>query len=260
MALMLPRADARTASELAAPRGPLGGPVPGREDRECATRPPTSIPDRDAGPVGADPADRCRPGTARRGLRGGRHRRLDRPADPRGRLGVHTLAASASDRGFAVANRVAAPVVAGAAAIGLVTTLIVLLLPVDALTAVVVGVLGLRRHARPAVRGGGHGRTRRTISPAPGAQAGSSGWVELFRRAAGRHSRRGPVRSRVRRLPHRPAVRRAAPARAPRTAGLPPWRRPRCRRRPSPSTDPARPTPRLRGHRSEAPPVIWAPL
>ena len=61
----------------------------------------------------------------------------------RGRLGVHTLAASASDRGFAVANRVAAPVVAGAAAIGLVTALIVLMLPVDVLTAIVVGVLGL---------------------------------------------------------------------------------------------------------------------
>lgn len=60
-----------------------------------------------------------------------------------GRLGVHTLAASASDRGFAVANRVASPVVAGAAAVGLLTALIVLLLPVDVLTAVVIGVLGL---------------------------------------------------------------------------------------------------------------------
>jgi hypothetical protein len=60
-----------------------------------------------------------------------------------GRLGVHTLAASASDRGFALANRVAAPVVAGAAAVGALTALIVLLLPVDVVTAVVVGVLGL---------------------------------------------------------------------------------------------------------------------
>lgn len=59
------------------------------------------------------------------------------------RLGVHTLAASASDRGFAVANRVAAPVAAGAAAVGLVTALIVLLLPVDVVTAIVVGLLGL---------------------------------------------------------------------------------------------------------------------
>jgi hypothetical protein len=60
-----------------------------------------------------------------------------------GRLGVHTLAATASDRGFEVANRVAAPVVTGAAAVGLLTALIVLLLPVDVLTAIVVGVLGL---------------------------------------------------------------------------------------------------------------------
>jgi hypothetical protein len=59
------------------------------------------------------------------------------------RLGVHTLAASASNRGFAVANRVAAPVVAGAAAIGLVTALIVLILPVDVPTAIIIGVLGL---------------------------------------------------------------------------------------------------------------------
>jgi hypothetical protein len=70
---------------------------------------------------------------------GGRTGRLRRS----GRLGVHTLAASASDRGFAVANRVASPVVAGAAAVGLLTAILVLVLPLDAVTAIVIGVLGL---------------------------------------------------------------------------------------------------------------------
>lgn len=60
-----------------------------------------------------------------------------------GRLGVHTLAASASDRGFEVANRVAAPVAAGAAGVGLVTALIVLVLPLTVLATIMVGVLGL---------------------------------------------------------------------------------------------------------------------
>jgi hypothetical protein len=60
-----------------------------------------------------------------------------------GRLGVHTLAASSSDRAFALANRVAAPVAAGAAAVGMVTALIVLLLPLDSVTAVMIGVLGV---------------------------------------------------------------------------------------------------------------------
>lgn len=73
--------------------------------------------------------------TARRGWTG----RLER----RGRLGVHTPAALASDDAFALANRVAAPLVAGAAAAGVACAAIPMLLPVGLAGAMTVFALGL---------------------------------------------------------------------------------------------------------------------
>jgi len=59
-----------------------------------------------------------------------------------GRLGLHTPAALASDRAFALANRVSAPLVAGAAITGIVCALVALALPLGTLGAVTVLALG----------------------------------------------------------------------------------------------------------------------
>lgn len=61
----------------------------------------------------------------------------------RGRLGLHTPAALASERAFALANRVAAPLAAGAGGVGLVCAVLVLVLPIGVAGAIVVAVLGL---------------------------------------------------------------------------------------------------------------------
>jgi hypothetical protein len=63
--------------------------------------------------------------------------------DRAGRLGLHTPAAIASERAFALANRVASPLMAGAAGVGLVCGLLVLLLPIGVAGAVMVAALGL---------------------------------------------------------------------------------------------------------------------
>lgn len=60
-----------------------------------------------------------------------------------GRLGVRTVAAMSSERAFALANKVAAPVTAGAAAVGVVTAVIVVALPLAIPTTLVVFTLGL---------------------------------------------------------------------------------------------------------------------
>lgn len=60
-----------------------------------------------------------------------------------GRLGVHTPPAMASDEAFRVANRVAAPVTAGAGAIAGVVALLILSLPLTAMGAVFFFLLGL---------------------------------------------------------------------------------------------------------------------
>ena len=57
-----------------------------------------------------------------------------------GRLGVHTAAASESDEAFLMANRVAAPVVGGAAVIALVLAVLVVVLPFPAVATIVLGV------------------------------------------------------------------------------------------------------------------------
>ncbi len=60
-----------------------------------------------------------------------------------GRLGVHSPAAMASDEGFAVANKVAAPVAAGAAAIAAVVAVLLLVLAPSTATALVMAAVGL---------------------------------------------------------------------------------------------------------------------
>jgi hypothetical protein len=73
--------------------------------------------------------------TARRGWNGTLRRE--------GRLGIHAPAAAASDRAFAVANKVAAPVVAGAALVSMLFAVLVLVLPVPPAATVVIAVLGV---------------------------------------------------------------------------------------------------------------------
>ena len=73
--------------------------------------------------------------TARRGWNGTLRRD--------GRLGIHAPAAAASDRSFAVANKVAAPVVGGAALVAVVFAVLVLVLPVATAATVVIAVLGM---------------------------------------------------------------------------------------------------------------------
>jgi hypothetical protein len=67
----------------------------------------------------------------------------DGTLDRRGRLGLHTPAAMASERAFALANRVAAPLVTSAAAVALLCAVLVLALPIGIVGAIVVAVLGL---------------------------------------------------------------------------------------------------------------------
>lgn len=59
------------------------------------------------------------------------------------RLGLHTPAAVASEDAFKLANRVASPLVAGAAGVAAVCGLLVLAVPLGTVGAIVVGVLGL---------------------------------------------------------------------------------------------------------------------
>lgn len=60
-----------------------------------------------------------------------------------GKLGVHTIAASSSDDAFALANRVAAPVVGGAAVMSLVLAVLVLILPLPTPAIVIIGSLSI---------------------------------------------------------------------------------------------------------------------
>lgn len=59
------------------------------------------------------------------------------------RLGVHTPAAMASDTAFRTANRVAAPVSAGAAVIAGVLAILVVALPVPTAATLIIGLVGL---------------------------------------------------------------------------------------------------------------------
>lgn len=65
--------------------------------------------------------------------------RLDRL----GRFGIHTPAAQASDRAFALANKVGAPLMMAAAAVGAVCAVLVVTLPVGVVGAIVIAVIGV---------------------------------------------------------------------------------------------------------------------
>lgn len=65
--------------------------------------------------------------------------RLDR----RGRLGLHTPAAQASTDAFVLANRVSAPLLGAAGAVGVVCAALTLFLPIGVVGAVIVAVVGL---------------------------------------------------------------------------------------------------------------------
>lgn len=84
-----------------------------------------------------------------------------------GRLGVHTAAASESDPAFRVANRVAAPVVGGAAVIGLVLAVLVVVLPFPAAATVVTGVLAIVAVLALLVAGGALGEQAARTVPIP---------------------------------------------------------------------------------------------
>ena len=59
------------------------------------------------------------------------------------RMGVHSPAAMASDEAFTLANRVAAPIAAGAAAVAAVSAVLMIFLPLPTAAGVVVGLVGL---------------------------------------------------------------------------------------------------------------------
>lgn len=84
-----------------------------------------------------------------------------------GRLGVHSAAASESDEAFGVANRVAAPVVGGAAAIGLLLAVLVVVLPFPTVATVVLGVLGIAAVLILLVAGGVLGEQAARTVPVP---------------------------------------------------------------------------------------------
>ena len=65
--------------------------------------------------------------------------RLDR----KGRLGLHTPAAQSSEDAFRLANRVAAPLLLGAAVVGIVCASLSVALPLGAAGAIVIAALGL---------------------------------------------------------------------------------------------------------------------
>ena len=60
-----------------------------------------------------------------------------------GRLGVHTPPAMASDQAFAVANRVAAPIAAGAAVVAGVLAVLLVVLQMSTATTLVIWTVGL---------------------------------------------------------------------------------------------------------------------
>ncbi|WP_090475700.1 SdpI family protein [Nakamurella panacisegetis] len=112
-----------------------------------------------------------------------------------GRLGIRSKAASSSDDAFAVANRVAAPVVGGAAAIALVLAVLVTVLHLPTAGSVVIGVLGLLGVLVLMVAGGVLGEQAARTLPVParrprpsaacsGCACGSGGCAGLTRTAA----------------------------------------------------------------------------
>lgn len=92
----------------------------------------------------------------------------------KGRLGVHTPAAMASDEAFALANRVAAPVTGGAAVVAGVLGIAVLTLPLSTATALVMAVVGLAGAMALLVVAGLLGDRAARQVPIPAAKPGST--------------------------------------------------------------------------------------
>jgi hypothetical protein len=92
-----------------------------------------------------------------------------------GRLGVHTPAALASDDAFAVANRVAAPISAGAAAVAAVVALLLILLPLSTAAAITVFVVGLAGSMALLVAAGVLGDRAARQVPIPARKPGTPG-------------------------------------------------------------------------------------
>lgn len=92
-----------------------------------------------------------------------------------GRLGVRSPAALASDQAFAVANRVAAPVSAGAAAVAGVLAVLVVVLPLSTAGTLMIWVLGLAGSIILLVAAGVLGDRAARQVPIPARKPGSAG-------------------------------------------------------------------------------------
>jgi hypothetical protein len=92
-----------------------------------------------------------------------------------GRLGVHTPAALASDDAFSLANRVAAPISAGAAAVAAVVAVLVLFLPLSTAGTITVFVVGLAGSMTLLVAAGVLGDRAARQVPIPARKPGSPG-------------------------------------------------------------------------------------
>ena len=91
------------------------------------------------------------------------------------RLGVHTPAAMASDDAFVLANRVAAPVSAGAAAVAAVIAVLVLALPLSTAGTLTVFLVGLAGSMALLVAAGVLGDRAARQVPIPARKPGSVG-------------------------------------------------------------------------------------
>ncbi len=91
-----------------------------------------------------------------------------------GKLGLHSPGASASDESFAVANRVAAPVVGGSAAIGVVLAVLVPTLPLPAAATITIGLLAIAAVLVLLVAGGVLGEKAARTVPVPARRPGAN--------------------------------------------------------------------------------------
>ncbi len=121
-----------------------------------------------------------------------------------GKLGIHSPAATASDEAFALANKVAAPVLAGATAVGVAFAGLVLVLPIPTVLTVVVGLMGLIGSAVLVIAAGLLGEKAARTMPVParrpqpggvcdGCACGSGGCSGLTRTAAPGDASAAPV-------------------------------------------------------------------
>jgi len=91
------------------------------------------------------------------------------------KLGIHSQAASHSDNAFAVANKVAAPVVGGASVMAVVLAVLVVVLPLPTVASVVVGVISLIAVLVMLVAGGLLGEKAARVVPVPARRPNSGG-------------------------------------------------------------------------------------